>query len=106
MFATLNFMSHQAPAVVVPTEAVISTGERSVVILADTEGKFRPMPVTTGRTSGDMTEIRAGLTAGQKVVVSGQFLIDSEASLRGVLTRMNEPAPPAQAVPSPKESPK
>jgi membrane fusion protein, copper/silver efflux system len=99
MFATLNFVSRQAAAVVVPTEAVISTGERNVVILADADGRFSPRPVTLGRASGDMTEILAGLAAGQKVVVSGQFLIDSEASLRGALNRMNEPDAPARAVP-------
>ena len=106
MFATLNFVSQQTAAVAVPAEAVISTGERSLVILVDAEGKFSPLPVTTGRTSGDMTEIRTGLTAGQRVVVSGQFLIDSEASLRGALSRMNEPEAPAQVVPSAQGRPK
>ena len=47
--------------------------------------------VTLGRESGDMTEIRKGVQKGQHVVVSGQFLIDSESSLKATLGRMNEP---------------
>ena len=62
------------------------------------DGKFRPVEVATGSDRGDMTEIRKGLQAGQRVVASGQFLIDSEASLTGVLARMNDPnaAQPAE----------
>jgi Cu(I)/Ag(I) efflux system membrane fusion protein len=74
----------------VPSEAVIQTGKRSVVIVAQGEGKFAPADVDVGIDSNGQTEIRKGLTAGQKVVVSGQFLIDSEASLRGTVTRMTE----------------
>ncbi len=89
MFATVSF---GAPAtgslVLVPAEAVIETGKRSVVIVAAGEGRFLPVDVQTGRQSGDLVEIRKGLTVGQRVVVSGQFLIDSEASLKGALTRI------------------
>jgi membrane fusion protein, copper/silver efflux system len=91
MFATVNF----APAarkemLLVPTEAVIQTGTRSVVIVAEGEGRFVPVDVEIGIENGGQTEIRKGLEAGQKVVVSGQFLIDSEASLKGTATRMDE----------------
>ena len=82
MFATLDFGVTAKPALAVPSEAVIYTGKRKVVIVAEEGGKFRPVEVETGRDSGDMTEIRAGLKAGEKVVTSGQFLIDSEASLK------------------------
>jgi len=94
MFATVNF----APAarkemLLVPTEAVIQTGNRSVVIVAHGNGKFAPVDVEIGIETEGQTEIRKGLEAGQKVVVSGQFLIDSEASLKGTATRMgNAPA--------------
>ena len=47
-----------------------------------------PVDVEVGRQSGDLVEIRKGLAVGQRVVVSGQFLIDSEASLKGALTRI------------------
>ena len=91
MFVTVRF----APAagrdvLLVPSEAVIQTGKRSVVVVAQGDGKFAPTDVDVGLDSNGQTEIRKGLTAGQKVVVSGQFLIDSEASLRGTITRMTE----------------
>jgi Cu(I)/Ag(I) efflux system membrane fusion protein len=95
MFATVNFTPATRDAVLtVPTEAVIQTGKRSVVMLAQGDGKFMPVDVEIGSEGNGQTEIRKGLEAGQKVVVSGQFLIDSEASLRGTATRMSEmPAP-------------
>ena len=68
---------------VVPTEAVIRTGKRSLVVLAE-EGGFRPAEVVLGQEVGDRTVITSGLAEGQKVVASGQFLLDSEASLRGL----------------------
>lgn len=90
MFATLAFGSTDKPALMVPSEAVIHTGTRSVAIIAEGEGKFRPVDIETGRDSGGMTEIRKGLAAGQRVVASGQFLIDSEASLKSTLTRLEK----------------
>jgi Cu(I)/Ag(I) efflux system membrane fusion protein len=66
------------------------------VILAAEDGTFRPVDVETGVEVAGRTEIRRGLEAGQRVVASGQFLIDSEASLRATGTRMQElPAEPA-----------
>lgn len=99
MFARLDFGGRDQRGLMVPTEAVIYMGKRSVVIVAEGDGKFRPVEVVTGADSGDMTEIREGLRVGQKVVASGQFLIDSEASLTGVLARMNDAssAPPASS---------
>jgi Cu(I)/Ag(I) efflux system membrane fusion protein len=95
MFATVNFVpAARTEALLVPTEAVIRTGNRSVVIVAQGDGKFAPVDVEFGMESEGRTEIRKGLEAGQKIVVSGQFLIDSEASLRGTATRMSDaPAP-------------
>ena len=64
------------------------------MILALADGKFVPVDVEVGLESNGQTEIRKGLLGGQKVVVSGQFLVDSEASLRASTTRMAEmPAP-------------
>ncbi|NYG33035.1 efflux RND transporter periplasmic adaptor subunit [Sphaerotilus montanus] len=79
-------------ALLVPTEAVIQTGRRTVVIVADGEGRsghFRPVEVEIGTEGGGQTEVRRGLQVGQRVVVSSQFLIDSEASLKGVEARLN-----------------
>ena len=74
----------------VPSEAVINSGRMTRVLIAKGDGKFIPRQVTTGIESGDYTEILSGLTEGDRVVVSGQFLIDSEASLKGSLTRMGD----------------
>ncbi|WP_442947175.1 efflux RND transporter periplasmic adaptor subunit, partial [Noviherbaspirillum sp.] len=91
MFATINFTpAVRKDVLTVPTEAVIQTGKRSVVMLAQGDGKFMPVDVETGIESNGKTEITKGLEAGQKVVVSGQFLIDSEASLKGTTTRLGE----------------
>lgn len=76
----------------VPTEAVITTGKRSVVLVAGQNNSMLPVTVTTGRDLGDDTEILTGLTEGQKVVASGQFLIDSEASLKSVLPKLSSEA--------------
>jgi Cu(I)/Ag(I) efflux system membrane fusion protein len=76
----------------VPTEAVIRTGKRALVMLAEEGGRYRPAPVTLGPEIGGDTAILAGLEEGQKVVASGQFLIDSEASLKGLTARLAEPS--------------
>ena len=90
MFVSMQFMEARGDsALLVPTEAVIQTGKRTVVILADDNGRFRPVEVQAGIESGGQTQIKSGLQAGQKVVVSSQFLIDSEASLKGVEARLN-----------------
>ena len=93
----MQFMDLRAEkSLLLPTEALIQTGQRSVVMLAEAGGRFRPVEVQTGVESGGQTEIKGGLQAGQRVVVSSQFLIDSEASLKGVEARLNAtPAAPA-----------
>jgi membrane fusion protein, copper/silver efflux system len=91
MFANLSFSGASHSALTVPAEAVIYTGQRKVVIVADS-GKFRPVEVETGRESGDVVEIVRGVKAGDKVVASGQFLIDSEASLKSTLSRLDSGA--------------
>jgi Cu(I)/Ag(I) efflux system membrane fusion protein len=83
--------------VLVPQESVIPTGRRTVVVVQDDAGRFRPVDVQTGRVVGNETEIRSGIDAGQKVVVSGQFLLDSEASLKSGLPRLDTAPKPAVA---------
>jgi Cu(I)/Ag(I) efflux system membrane fusion protein len=73
----------------VPSEAVIQTGKRSVVVAALGDGRFASVDVELGLESNGQTEIRKGLQAGQKVVVSGQFLVDSEANLKAAASRMD-----------------
>lgn len=97
MFVSMRFTDlRAAKTLLIPTEAVIQTGQRTVVMLAEANGRFRPVDVEIGTESNGQTEIKRGLQAGQKVVVSGQFLIDSEANLRATATRM-EDAPKAPA---------
>ena len=71
----------------VPSEAVIASGKQSIVLVAGENNSMQPVVVTTGRDTGNDTEILSGLNEGQKVVASGQFLIDSEASLKSVLPK-------------------
>lgn len=71
-------------ALFIPTEAVIRTGKRTLVMVVEAEGQFRPVAVTPGQEMGDQTLIGKGLEEGQTVVASGQFLLDSEASFLGL----------------------
>lgn len=102
MFVTVDLSpGAKKDSLLVPSEAVIQTGTRSVAVLALGEGKFKPVDIQTGAEAGGQTEVLKGLEAGQKVVVSGQFLIDSEANLKGVMTRLEGgAAAQAQAAPS------
>jgi Cu(I)/Ag(I) efflux system membrane fusion protein len=100
MFGQVAFGGTATPALLVPSEAVIRTGRRTLVMLAESGGRYRPAQVQVGRESGDRTEILAGLRRGEQVVASGQFLLDSEASLAGVQARPVSSAAPASATPA------
>jgi Cu(I)/Ag(I) efflux system membrane fusion protein len=100
LFVQMQFAGQGQPlALLVPSEAVIQTGRRAVVVLAEANGHFRPVDVEVGAEAQGWTEIRHGLQVGQRVVVSSQFLVDAEASLKSVETRMQGPAaaPPVAA---------
>jgi Cu(I)/Ag(I) efflux system membrane fusion protein len=93
MFVQMTFAPLKADkTVLVPTEAIIQTGKRSLIMLAEEGGKFRPVEVVIGLEANGKTEIKSGVKVGQQVVMSGQFLIDSEASLKGVEARLNRDA--------------
>jgi Cu(I)/Ag(I) efflux system membrane fusion protein len=87
MFASVAVGGDQKQALLVPSEAVIRTGARTLVMLALNDGRYRPAEVRTGHEGGGKTEILQGLSVGEKVVASGQFLLDSEASLTGTAAR-------------------
>jgi Cu(I)/Ag(I) efflux system membrane fusion protein len=92
MFADVTIQaSPQQNAIVVPSEAVIRSGLREQVFLVRAPGKFEPREVEVGLSGGGLTEIRSGLEAGDEVVVSAQFLIDSESKLREAAAKMQEP---------------
>jgi Cu(I)/Ag(I) efflux system membrane fusion protein len=102
MFATVSFDQDARPALLLPSEAVIRTGSRAIVMLAADGGRYQAVEVKVGREAGGHSEILAGLTAGQKVVASGQFLIDSEASLAGLRIR---PLPQSESAMGPAMTP-
>jgi Cu(I)/Ag(I) efflux system membrane fusion protein len=87
MFANVALGGDERAALLVPSEAVIRTGTRSIVMLAMGDGRYHPAEVVAGREGGGKTEILRGLTVGEKVIASGQFLLDSEASLTGIAVR-------------------
>jgi Cu(I)/Ag(I) efflux system membrane fusion protein len=87
MFAQVSLGGAQREMLVVPAEAVIRTGRRALVYVADEAGRYRPVAVEIGEQVDEWIIIRSGLSAGQQVVASGQFLLDSEASLQGLQAR-------------------
>ena len=93
MYADVRIYAGPKDAVLsIPREALIKTGDSARVIVALGEGKFRAQEVNAGIESGDFVEVISGLEEGERVVTSGQFLIDSEASLRASFGRMEEVA--------------
>ncbi len=93
MFASVALGEGEASALLIPTEAVIRTGKRTIVMLSEKDGRYHPAEVRIGRESGGRSEVLAGLAEGEKVVASGQFLLDSEASLTGIPVRAIGAAP-------------
>ena len=87
MFAQVALGGEARSVLLVPSEAVIRTGTRNLVMLAGKQGHYSPAEVRIGADANGQTEIIAGLSEGEKIVASGQFLIDSEASLSGVAAR-------------------
>lgn len=101
MFATVQLGGPDQPALLVPSEAVIRTGRRTLVMVAQAGGRYLPAEIRVGRETGGRTEVLGGLAEGEKVVASGQFLIDSEASLSGLQPRAMSPGTTAPAQPGP-----
>ena len=95
MFVSVSLASplEGEPQLLVPSEAVISTGQRSVVIAARDDGSFDVREVSVGAEQDGRTAILSGLIEGQSIVISGQFLIDSEASLKSTLNRLQSQEP-------------
>jgi Cu(I)/Ag(I) efflux system membrane fusion protein len=91
MFADVRIdASPRANIVAVPSEAIIRSGLKEQVFVVRDAGKFEPRPVEIGLSSGGSTEIRSGLAEGEEIVVSAQFLIDSESKLREAAAKMQE----------------
>jgi RND family efflux transporter MFP subunit len=85
MFTDVELVTDSAPALVVPDDAVVDAGERHIVFLDRGEGRYEPREVKVGTRAGKRLEVLSGLAEGDRVVVSANFLLDSESSLRAAL---------------------
>ncbi|MEL6064590.1 MULTISPECIES: efflux RND transporter periplasmic adaptor subunit [unclassified Methylobacterium] len=98
MYADVEIATGDAkPVVAVPNDAVIDTGERQVVLLDHGEGRFEPKPVRVGLRGRGYTEIREGVSAGDRVVTAANFLIDAESNLKAALQSLTAPKDDRQA---------
>ena len=106
MFVEVRFVARLSEdAVLVPDLAVLRSGERNTVFIARDDGSFEPREIRLGsRSEGDLYEVIQGLEAGERVVVSGQFMLDSESQLRDAIQKMLK-SPEAGAKPAPAAAP-
>jgi membrane fusion protein, copper/silver efflux system len=102
MFATVEIRSEVAPsALLVPDVAVLRSGEKNTVFVALDDGHFEARTVTLGpRAENHMYQVLSGLINGERVVTSGQFLLDSESQLRLATEKMNGPDAKKSATPT------
>jgi Cu(I)/Ag(I) efflux system membrane fusion protein len=90
MFAQVTiYGGPKQDVLVIPKQALIVTGQRKAVVKRIGENRFQPVDVVTGMHSGEQVEILNGLKQGDEIVVSGQFLIDSESSLQASFSRLS-----------------
>lgn len=100
MFANVVLKSGKhIKSIVVPTEALIRSGSRTQVFIQRAKGKFEPREVTVGISTTGLSQILAGVAVGEEVVVSSQFLIDSESKLREATAKMLEAREAASTAP-------
>jgi multidrug efflux pump subunit AcrA (membrane-fusion protein) len=106
MFVNVEFGVAGSPQLTVPAEAVLDTGDRQTVFVDLGNGYLEPRQVTIGDRFGDHVTVVRGLSAGERVVSSGTFLVDSESQLKAAATGMGAPAAPSQQTtkPAPKAS--
>jgi Cu(I)/Ag(I) efflux system membrane fusion protein len=87
MFVDVSLEGAPSAGLTVPESAVIPTGERTLVFVDKGDGHYEPREVALGARVADGYEVRRGLAAGERVVVSANFLLDSESSLRAAIAR-------------------
>lgn len=96
MYATVKLLSPPLNDVLaVPDRAVIRSGERTLVVLALAGGRFASREVRLGVVADTLVQVVEGVAAGDRIVTSGQFLIDSESNLRAAIKTIAPPAPPS-----------
>ena len=89
MYATVRFQPVVAKnAITVPSQAILRTGERDLIVVALGEGRFAPREVELGPEGDGFAQVLSGLADGDRVVTSSQFLIDSESNLRAAIQKM------------------
>jgi Cu(I)/Ag(I) efflux system membrane fusion protein len=88
MFGEVVLKSGQRQGLRIPADAVVRTGTKDVVFVAQGEGKFQPREIQLGASDGDAVEVVRGLEEGEKVVTRANFLVDSESRLRASLAAM------------------
>jgi Cu(I)/Ag(I) efflux system membrane fusion protein len=94
MYAEVKLRVPSATVLAVPESAVLRTGERDIVFVDHGQGRMELRRVQLGQRAGDYYEIRRGLKAGDRVVVAGNFLIDAESKVQGVIANWEgEPRP-------------
>lgn len=91
MYATVEFRVNIPAALTVPADAVLDAGERKTVFIDRGNGFFEPRQVTTGQRNGDRIQILSGLAGGERIVTSGNFLIDSESQMKAAAAGMGKP---------------
>ncbi len=99
MFADVVLHGSAHRAIVIPESAVIDTGEKRLVFVDRGEGSYEPRMVELGAKNGDLFEVRSGLLPGEHVVVSANFLIDSESSLKAAVSALRPAAGESPAEP-------
>jgi multidrug efflux pump subunit AcrA (membrane-fusion protein) len=94
MYGDVTIETGASPAVVVPAEAIVDTGEARYVFVAQGAGRFEPRPVTVGWTENGRAAILAGVAEGERVVTTASFLVDSESRMRSALEGFGRGAAP------------
>src|ERR1022692_541173 len=108
MFATVELSAELSPStLLVPDSAILRSGEKNIVFVAKEGGRFEPRTVTIGaRSEDDLYQVLSGLSEGERIVTSGQFMLDSESQLREAIQKMREPRKASeQAEPGSVEAP-
>jgi hypothetical protein len=103
MFATVEIHAELEPeALLIPDTAILRSGDKNTVFVALENGRFEPRTVTLGpRSESDQIQILTGLKEGERVVTSGQFMLDSESQLREAIQKMLNPAGAVSPTPPP-----
>ena len=104
MFAQVLIEGSPRPALVVPDDVVLDSGERKVVFLSPGEGQLVPREISVGDQADGFAEVTAGLSEGDVVARGANFLVDSESRLKSALFAMG-PVPVRKAAPAPRSAP-